>query len=68
VHGNPAYEEVAAVVASIRPELQRLRFAHRIPSAAVSNLVQSALRTAVAHWREIDDQALWLLGASSSSA
>jgi DNA-directed RNA polymerase specialized sigma24 family protein len=63
VHANPAYEEIAAVVASIRPELRRLLFAHRIPPAAASDLVQSALRSAVAHWREIDDQAHWLLGA-----
>jgi DNA-directed RNA polymerase specialized sigma24 family protein len=63
VRGNPADEEIAAVVASIRPELRRLLFTHRIPPSAATDLVQCALWSAVAHWREIADHAQWLLGA-----
>lgn len=63
MHESGADEEVAAVVASIRPELRRLLFAHRIPPDAAADLVRSALASAVAHWREIGDQAQWLLEA-----
>jgi DNA-directed RNA polymerase specialized sigma24 family protein len=61
--GNGSDADIAAVVASIRPELRRLLFTHRIPPAAATDLLQVALWSAVAHWREIGDPARWLLDA-----
>lgn len=55
---------LAALVESIRPELRRILFTHRIPPSAATDVMRFALLGVVAHWREIDDKAQWLLEAA----
>ncbi|HEY6323500.1 MAG TPA: hypothetical protein VJA16_18315 [Thermoanaerobaculia bacterium] len=61
--GNEADAELAEVVESVRPELRRILFAHRIPPEAATDVMRFALLGGVAHWREIGDKARWLLEA-----
>jgi DNA-directed RNA polymerase specialized sigma24 family protein len=63
VQGSEADAAIAELVESIRPELRRVLFIHRIPPKAATELVQFALVGVMAHWREIGDKAQWLLEA-----
>jgi hypothetical protein len=63
VSGSGTDAAIAALVESIRPELRRILFTHRIPLKAATEVMELALLVVVAHWREIGDQAQWLLEA-----
>ena len=61
MQGSGAEAAIAALVESVRPELRRILFSHRIPPRAATELVQLALVGVVTHWPEIGDKAQWLL-------
>jgi DNA-directed RNA polymerase specialized sigma24 family protein len=63
VQRNGAEAAIAELVESIRPELRRILLAHRIPPEAATDVMQVALLSVVAHWREIAGKAQWLLEA-----
>jgi DNA-directed RNA polymerase specialized sigma24 family protein len=63
MQGSGAEEAIAELVESVRPDLRRILFSHRIPPKAATEVMQFALVGVVAHWREIGDKAQWLLEA-----
>jgi DNA-directed RNA polymerase specialized sigma24 family protein len=63
MHRSEAEGAIAELVESVRQDLRRILFSHRIPPQAATEVMQLALVGVVAHWREIGDRARWLLQA-----
>jgi hypothetical protein len=61
VQERDAEAAIAELVESVRPELRRILFTHRVPLEAATELVLHALQGIVTHWREIGDKAQRLL-------